>query len=642
MRAPLVMLALAGCASSTAPDVGLEGLALDSVAPDTIVPGTKLRITGSSFVDTLWGSSTLHLVGLADGQSIDVRWPATFIDFSTMEVDVTAGMLDEVGGDVDFDGTARIDVVATSDDQTYSSDVVSLDLEFREQLTPTATSLQAEAVIFVNDKIEVAGSGYLLGGEEGITVAKLSGCFDDDGGASTCVPITDVEIPMVPKVEFERNVGLFPFSPRVAGIQPGTFVGRIVIENQQPGKPAIATDPIDVTYDLATPQIFEISPRAVSLGQYAFIDGGGFVGGDAGGNTEIELQGNFRTTGGTAPVDLVIVPQFVEGQLVRYVVNKDDELGLALGDVYTVTGEFTGTATPVITFEGETVRGTPKSVVLEIAPVKQVVYLDFRPTYVEGLRDFGLRAVDRRIRERIQFVVERAYEGVNIEFREEPPEDYELYEHVELVGVDPNNQGLFGYDNSPGKDNGNLRLYDRLGGVNALTQQDGYAGYGGVFVRSLMGFSKHPGNFAMSVPGADDLFDDVFDPFRADLGNEPVRGSDLAGDPDPIDDGEQCPASDRPGQVQCAIYVLGNLIGGTLAHEIGHSLGLANPYAEGFHNAGDAPDRIMDGGGDRPFVERAEMMGQGPGVFCDEEYTYLRMILPTQEANPSVSRPTCF
>jgi hypothetical protein len=52
---------------------------------------------------------------------------------------------------------------------------------------------------------------------------------------------------------------------------------------------------------------------------------------------------------------------------------------------------------------------------------------------------------------------------------------------------------------------------------------------------------------------------------------------------------------------------LGNLIGGTLSHEIGHSLGLANPFMEGFHNAGDAPNRIMDSGGNRPFVERAEL-----------------------------------
>ena len=105
-----------------------------------------------------------------------------------------------------------------------------------------------------------------------------------------------------------------------------------------------------------------------------------------------------------------------------------------------------------------------------------------------------MRAVDSKIRERILAELARIYKGVNIEFRSEAPTDFALYEYVTVVGVDPNNMGLFGYDNSPGKDNGNVRLYDKLGGVNATTQEDGYPGYGGVFVRSLMGFSKHPGS----------------------------------------------------------------------------------------------------------------------------------------------------
>jgi hypothetical protein len=341
-----------------------------------------------------------------------------------------------------------------------------------------------------------------------------------------------------------------------------------------------------------------------------------------------------------APISMTLIPEFVEGRLARYVVNTDDELGQSL-DLREDTGDFTGTATPIVSYGADRVRGASKSVSFSIAPVKQVVFLQFQPTYVEGLRDFGLRAVDKKIRERVIEVCKAAFKGVNIDFRTEAPTDYALYESVELVGVDPNGSGLFGYDNSPGKDNGNLRLYDRLGGVNALTQQDGYPGFGGVFVRSLMGFSKHPSNGVKSVPGADPLFDKMFDPFRPDQGDEPIRAADLSGALPQVN-GSACPAGDRKTQVACAVWVMGNLIGGTLAHEIGHSLGLANPFMEGFHNAGDAPNRIMDAGGDRPFVERAELQGQGPGVFCDDEYAYLRMILPTNEAPPSVERPGCF
>jgi hypothetical protein len=268
--------------------------------------------------------------------------------------------------------------------------------------------------------------------------------------------------------------------------------------------------------------------------------------------------------------------------------------------------------------------------------------LNYQSAYVEELRDFGMRAVDKQIRQRILAVVNEAYKGVNMDFRTDPPTDFALYSNVDLVGVDPNNMGLFGYDNSPGKDNGNLRLYDALGGVNAVTQQDGYPGFGGVFVRSFMAFSNHPGSFAQSVPGADAAFDQTFDPFRIDRKGTPITSADVANLPALLADGSSCPGHDRPSQMACAVFVLGNLIGGTLAHEIGHSLGLANPYMDGFHDSGDGLNRLMDAGGDRPFLERAELQGQGPEVFCDDEYTYLRKILPSSDPPNMVQRPGCF
>jgi hypothetical protein len=49
----------------------------------------------------------------------------------------------------------------------------------------------------------------------------------------------------------------------------------------------------------------------------------------------------------------------------------------------------------------------------------------------------------------------------------------------------------------------------------------------------------------------------------------------------------------------------------------------------------------MDAGEARPFLERAVLSGQGPAVFCDDEYGYLRRILPTATAPPPVARPGC-
>jgi hypothetical protein len=641
VRIAALLLAASACATSVAPDPGLDGLALSKVAPGMIIPGTKVVVAGASFVDDHWGSGTLHLSGQASGKSIDVRWPTQFVDFSTLSVAITGDQIDAVGGDVDFHGSATIEFVATSDGQTYASDPLTLDLSFRKVLLPAPTGI-VTGVIFVNDLIQVDGDGFLLGGDEGTSYAEVSGCFQQDG-TSSCVDVAAQDLAMVPADPFSRSKAQFAFSPKVAGIQSGTFQGQIVIINKQATGVNNGADPIGVGYTLVTSQIFTLDPPAASLGQYVFIHGGGFVGGEPGALTVIELKGMFNKTGQPAvSVTMQVVPEFVEGKLVRYVLNTDDTLGKSI-DLRKDTGHFDGTATPIISYGTDTVRGVASPAAFDIAAVKQVVYLNYQTAYVEELRDFGMRAVDSKIRERILAVCREAYKGVNMDFRSDPPTDFALFANVDLVGVDPNNMGLFGYDNSPGKDDGNLRLYDQLGGVNAVTQQDGYPGYGGVFVRSLMAFSKHPGSFAEVAPGADDNFDKVFDAFRPDQGGSPVTSADLAGgDVMVLADGTTCPAQDRVGKIQCAIFVMGNLIGGTLAHEIGHSLGLANPYADGFHDSGDQPNRLMDAGGDRPFLERAEMQGQGPGVFCDDEYTYLRQILPSTDPANNVTRPTCF
>ena len=319
-------------------------------------------------------------------------------------------------------------------------------------------------------------------------------------------------------------------------------------------------------------------------------------------------------------------------------------IGIAIDDTAALLarcGDAVGAAERVLHLARSAVRGTVGN---GLDAAQATTHgLAWLATYVEALRLFGLRAVDSFVRDRILDVVRAAYPAINIEFRTAPVDDFALYEDVELHGPDPNGMGLFGYDNSPGKDTGNQRLYDRLGGVNAMTQQDGYAGYGGVFLRSLLGFSKHPGKLAKGVPGADPVFDKIFDPFRADQDGEPVTAADLAGDLQPLTVGSSCPAGDRRARIQCAIYVLGNLVGGTLSHEIGHSLGLANPELAqaNVHLPGERADRLMDGGAGRPFAERAEIGGAGPARFCQGEYLYLRRILPAADGGDDGARPPC-
>ena len=87
---------------------------------------------------------------------------------------------------------------------------------------------------------------------------------------------------------------------------------------------------------------------------------------------------------------------------------------------------------------------------------------------------------------------------------------------------------------------------------------------------------------------------------------------------------------------------LGNIIGGTLAHEVAHSLGLADPEGSLFHNNSNEANSLMDSGSDRPFHERAQLAGGGPEHFCRENYEYLRNILPSTDPDPIRSRPPCY
>ncbi len=101
---------------------------------------------------------------------------------------------------------------------------------------------------------------------------------------------------------------------------------------------------------------------------------------------------------------------------------------------------------------------------------------------------------------------------------------------------------------------------------------------------------------------------------------------------------------DRATVIGCAVFVLGNLVGTTLTHETGHSLGLADPTGEAFHDPGDGLDRLMDAGGDRPRrARRAARRSRRPGVFCSDEYQCPKVVLRGAGGTlgDSVSRPAC-
>ncbi len=647
----LLLVLVHACGSDPKEDRGprtVTDLSVAGLYPSKLVPGSRLVVVGS-FGDVV--QPLVELTGTFAGQEVKLVLPAELTPAGRVELDWKGGAgVGLPAAEGDFQGQVRVLAVGPVDGRTHQSLPRDVSFGIASTLQPKFFGV-FEGSIFVNDWITVEGGDFLLGGNEGRSVAILEGCFTKQGEAG-CTPISDVEITMRPRAEFSREQAEFAFAPKIAGIERGTFTGSVRLRNDlTQGGATLETKQIPVDYALLEPVIFSFSPAVASLGQYVLIDGGGFIGPDALVEDDtlsvstVRLAGTFTPTGAPAgsPVQVDLVAEYLEGQHARYVLNEQDSLG-NLVDLRTVTGQFVGSATPIHTYGTVTVQGSPTSVSLGIAPVKQVVEVSFLPSYVESLRHFGLRAVDSRVRSRVFEVLRRDYAGVNLEFREQTPEDFALYALVELGGADPNGFGLLGYDNTPGKDKGNLRLSDRIGGVNAKTiQETGQPGYGGVFVESLFGFSEKPGKFADKLDAADPMFDQIFDPFRPDRGGTPVLAEDLAELTIPVlTESWSCPSKDRSERIACAVWVLGSLIGTTTSHEVAHSLGLADPDGESFHNPGDEPNRLMNGGSARPFRERAELADQGPGVFCDEEFVYLQKILPTGQPDPLPARPGCY
>ncbi len=624
---------------------GLEALSLEALNPEIIVPGSRIELLGRSFLGRPLGVSWLHLSGTYAGAPLDTYLPAEFIDFTQMEIVATPDILRLLGPPQGvFNGTVQIEVDFVSDGSRHASIPRAMELQIHQTLEPRIDDVLASGQIYVNEPLEVTGSGLLLGGDEGTTYAVVQGCFASTDGDGTCQPVAAVEVPVQPVTPFDREHGVFGFSPRIAGIEAGHFSGTVQLRNDHADGQAFASDSVAVEYDLAEAFVAwagDPSGDAVgSLGRYIEVEGGGFIDDDDG-LTTLVLMGEYLPDDGPGgPVELEVIPQFVDGRRVRYVINEQD--GLAqLVDVRAARGLFAGQMWPRVEFGSQQVQGPPTPVSIRLEPVKQVVYLDYNTTYVESLRLFGVRALDAQLRARILDVLERDWEAINVEFRSEPPTDYALFATIEVAGPDPNGLGLLGYDNTVGKDSNNLRLDDHIGGINAQTLDQGLPGFGGVFMESLFSFSMHPP--AGTVPSAEvatTLFDEVFDPLRPDRGR-PVTSTDIAIGVPTFTGGAPCPAADRPSQIACAVFVLGSVVGSTVSHELGHSVGLADPYGETFHNAGDLPNRLMDPGGARSFEERAELMGQGPSRFCVGSYEYLRLILPTTELDPPVNRPPC-
>ncbi|MFK7988713.1 MAG: hypothetical protein AB8I08_22020 [Sandaracinaceae bacterium] len=607
----LALLVVVGCDTPVVPDAGLEPPRILTVeAPDPAVEGSVLLARGLGFRQL--GESPRMAVrrgGELLGNLSNV--PDDEDGQYLFELDaVTIGQL----------GPGRHDVeVQIEGDGATSS---SFPFELRVVSNIPVELLDApRGEVFNNEVATVIGNG-ILGMSEGTLVAQFTGTYTFDAGGSTDV---DATLPVAPLERGDRERGVVVLTTDIGGQMPGTFEGTVALESTLRSGERSESMPVTTNLHFNGPELFGLTPQDASVGQILTISGAGFLGGDDREDelTLLRIEGMFTPAGGGSPESFSeeIVPRWVSGQAVELLVEpeiRDDQLISQLFGH--ARGTFAGQATPITVVGTEELTGATIPFGFSLGSVVQVVYVRFLPGFYASLARFGLASAAPQIEDRVRERMEEIYIAWNVDVRFEEPTDFSpnAYATVEIGGTDPNGVGLFGYDNTPGKDIGNVRLFDRIGGANAETQADGYPGFGGVFMESFLYWSSHPelpGEPRGGAPDPIPLFEEIFDPVRA----QAATRAEASGEGDP----------DRVGAVEDAVRALGSIIGETTSHELGHRLGMAQPYGSPttYHNDFDGPGCVMDSGRDRPLDERMALSGAAPSQFCYDHPSYLSEIL---------------
>jgi len=630
---PILGILAAACAGPGAPSSGDAAPAdgptvadlpvLGISFPVPLIPGSpiRLRVPGLSLLgeplrlDLTGTSTSLPAVPAGDREAV-ARVPRSLVDSLGPRWD----------GEVRLSGPAG------------ATEPVAVSWELAPGLTPTLAAWGA-SLVHLEDLVPVHGLGILVPGEGENRLAFQGTWTPRDGGGPEPV---STEVPLVPAEEPARDRGLvrFPLLGSQAG--PGRWEGSLVLRTRMEAGEWQSSAPLAAALAVADPEVSSLTPTEGRLGQVITVTGAGWLGATEGWPPGLEAGGvpgatTFRLTGrwipdsgeGEAPVDLRLVPALSGGGRALLVVRATARQDRLVSEWFrTRSGRFEGNLEAEVLPEGSRVPWRSGTLPLSwpIRTTGQVVVVRFLPGFDESLDRFGLASLGREVRQAVLQTIDGIYGDYDLEVRETDPEDLDPnhWSLLEIGGPDPNGRGLMGLDNTPGKDVGNLRLFDRLGGLNAEVQSDGYPGYGGVFLESFLQWSAHPpqGREALpsGAPEAAAAFDAVFDPVR----QTPALREEFLG-------------QGTPGRVQAvreAVRVLGRLVGETAAHEVGHSLGLADPYGPPtrYHNATDEPGCLMDVGNARPFEERAALPGAAPTRFCHDHPAYLLDILGPRRA----------
>ncbi len=609
----LLLLAACGEPAQPPPDPSLPTLALLEVqAPDPVTTGSPLLVRAGGVDPALLPWLFVRPADRDEG----VALAAVEQQGARMRFAVSSELLD-----LGEEGLLRW--LLFLQDGERRSEPYPLDVVVRRSLAPRLDEVPGGEV-HRNHRLVLRGDDLLLDGE-GEASLELNGTFrPTDGSAERPVA---VRLPLRPLEPLDRRRTLVVLSTAIGDtVLPGTFQGEVRMRWRQAGGAEERGGGVAVQWLFQPPVLYALDPSAAPLERYVEVRGAGFVGGEDAPDevTVLRIEGTFTEPGASprpfGPADLV--PRFLDGERLLASMRAVPRAGRLVSELFEAPlGRFEGRMTPIAIKGTEESSGLPIRGTFTLEPIVQVLWVRFLPGFDQSLERFGLRAARDRIASLVTERIQRIYAPWRVDVRLQRPLDYSPngYARLDIGGPDPNGLGLFGYDNTPGKDVGNLRLHDRIGGTNAETQEGGYPGYGGVFVENYLYFSRHPGlpgDRPAGAPDPDPLFDDIFDPLR----RRPASFDEVEGR-----DGD----ATRLEAVERAIRAFAAMVGETAAHEFGHSLGMADPYGPptAFHNLGDEPGCLMDSGSARPFGERAALPGFPTTRLCGDHLEYLDEIL---------------
>lgn len=626
----LLALLAPGCDPEQSGVAGLllGGLEVNEVGPVPLIAGSRLTIRGAGFAPPEVADVIVVLRGDVGDRHVEIavrpqRDSSEQIAI-TLVGEVADAMLGSQPGALPpgsvFIGDLLVQRTPVGE-APYKEVGVKVELPLSGALQPQLVSL-TPSELHPGETIRLAGDGFLHP-SEGISLVTFEGHF------TTIAPVTELDVaglylPAAPPDPLRRDVLEVELTPDVFGVLPGTFDGTVRVENS--ALDGAVTASADLSIDgtkLAAPRIDEVRPTAAARGQLVEFHGLGLLPADGllQAGVLVVLDGLFTPHRGPAQqwsgvhAQALFPDEQVDHTVAGVVLRVTRDLDGQPVGIAKTPGVFEGTVAPLVFSGADSVSGEALPLTFEILSPRQWVYLKFLPAFDDALEAFGLLAERDAVIARILQVNRRDYEGVNVFFATEPPDDFVEYSIVEVGGEDPNGSSLLGLDNTAGKDVGNVRFDDVIGGFNAETRARGFAAYGGIFAAELLNLSPTLADSAL----ASSRFDDIFAATVPSLGGVSAAAGESEGD-------------DARGQaIRTAAHTLGNLVGNTITHEVGHTLGLSALQGQ-FHNVGDEGPYIMDSGIHRSFEERAELDGYGPGVFSPFNRDYLADILPVDGA----------